>query len=125
MWINYNANPEKKRTGDCVIRALAFVLGKTWEAVYTDLYVQGLEMKEMPSANNVWGAYLRKQGYKREGIPNTCPDCYTVADFCKDHPEGKYILCLPSHVIGIEDGDWYDTFDTSSEVPIYYWEESK
>ena len=121
MWVEYNANPEKKRTTDCVIRALSTILGQTWEETYTDLYYQGLVMREMPSANNVWGAYLRSKGFVREAIPNTCPDCYTVEDFCNEHPEGDYILALEGHVIAVKDGDSYDTWDSSQETPLYYW----
>lgn len=121
MWVEYNANPEKKRTTDCVIRALSTILGQTWEETYTDLYYQGLIMREMPSANSVWNAYLRSKGFVREVIPNTCPDCYTVEDFCNDHPEGDFILALDGHVVAVKNGDAYDTWDSSQETPLYYW----
>ena len=58
----------------------------------------------MPSANNVWGSYLRDIGYKRYIIPNTCPDCYTVRDFCIEHAHGRYILATGSHVVAVVDG---------------------
>jgi hypothetical protein len=125
MWVSYNANPVNKRTGDCVIRALSKILGQPWEQTYTDLYVQGLKMHDMPSANAVWGAYLRSKGFEREAIPNTCPDCYTVEDFCRDNPEGKFILALSGHVIAVENGKFYDTWDSGNEVPIYYWRYKK
>lgn len=121
MWVEYNANPEKKRTTDCVIRALSTILGQTWEETYTDLYYQGLIMREMPSANSVWNAYLRSKGFVKEVIPNTCPDCYTVEDFCNDHPEGDFILALDGHVVAVKNGDAYDTWDSSQETPLYYW----
>jgi len=35
-------------------------------------------MSDMPSANRVWMAYLKKIGFKKYLIPDTCPDCYTV-----------------------------------------------
>lgn len=67
------------------------------------------------------GAYLRKIGYKRKLIPNACPDCYTVKDFCVDNPHGKYLLATGSHVIAVIDGDYYDTWDSGNEIPIYYY----
>ena len=78
-------------------------------------------MLDMPSANAVWGSYLRKKGFVREIIPNTCPDCYTVEDFCRDNPKGTYILALSGHVVAVIDGKYYDTWDSGDEIPIYYW----
>lgn len=121
MWVQYNANPNNNRTGDCVIRALSTILEQTWEKTYADLFYEGLVMKEMPSANNVWGAYLRKQGYEREAIPNTCPDCYTIEDFCRDNPTGDFVLALNGHAVAVKDGNYYDTWDCGNEIPLYYW----
>ena len=83
----------------------------------------GYKMCDMPSANAVWGAYLKQHGYKRSLIPNTCPDCYTVDDFCHEHPNGTYILALSGHVVCIINGTLFDTWDSRQETPIYYWEE--
>lgn len=76
---------------------------------------------DMPSANHVWGAYLRRCGFVRQIVPNECPDCYTVADFCRDHPEGLFVLAISGHVVAVEDGDWWDTWDSGNEIPVYYW----
>ena len=78
----------------------------------------------MPSGDNVWGSYLRKLGFKRELIPDTCPDCYTVKDFTDDHPRGRYILATGTHVIAVVDGNYIDTWDSGNEIPIYYWRET-
>jgi hypothetical protein len=75
----------------------------------------------MPSANNVWGAYLKGKGFKRNIIPTECPDCYTVRDFCREHPRGTFILALSTHVVAVINGDYYDTWDSGDETPIYYW----
>ena len=122
MWIKYNANPAGKRVGDCTVRAISKATDQEWEAAYSALAVEGFLLCDMPSANHVWGAYLRRKGFKRNIIPDTCPDCYTVEDFCRDNPKGVYILALPSHVIAVIDGDYYDTWDSGGEVPIYFWE---
>lgn len=77
---------------------------------------------DMPSANYVWGSYLRRCGWNRSAIPNSCPDCYTVADFAAEHPDGTYILAMATHVLCVENGDWLDTWDSGDEVPLYYWQ---
>ncbi len=122
MWVEYNVNPTGKSVGDCVIRALSAVMEKEWEETFLDVCLQGLVMCDMPSANAVWGAYLRRNGYRRKTVPEDCPDCYTVEDFCRDHPQGRYILALSGHVVAAIDGDWYDTENSGNDNPVYYWE---
>ena len=121
MFRKYNPNPQGKSVGDCVIRSISKVLEYDWERTYIELAVQGFMMCDMPSANAVWGAYLRNKGFKRHLIPDSCPEFYTVADFAKDNPDGKYILATGSHVIAVIDGNYYDTWDSGNEIPVYYW----
>lgn len=125
MFSELNINPLRKNTGDCVIRAIGTVTDRDWDDTYLDLTVKGFDMKEMPSMNNVWGAYLRDMGFSRHIIPDTCPDCYTVEDFTKDHPRGRYILGTGTHVIAVIDGNYYDTWESGEEIPIYYFEKEK
>ena len=120
-FILYNPNPKGNLVGDCVIRAITKLTDKDWDSVYVDISLQGFMMKDMPSSNSVWGAYLMSKGYKRYIIPNTCPDCYTVKEFCRDYPNGKYLLVLDGHVVTVVDGDYYDTWDSGNEIPDYYW----
>jgi hypothetical protein len=117
-----NLNPEQKRVGDCTVRAIAAATDQEWEAVYAALVLAGFELHDMPSANYVWGHYLRRCGWNRSAIPNSCPDCYTVAQFAKDHPDGTYILAMATHVVCVQNGDWLDTWDSGDEVPLYYWQ---
>lgn len=120
MFVFYNPNPQNKLVGDCVIRAVAKLTDKSWEDAYVDVVLQGFSMHDMPSANNVWGTYLKEHGYKQTLLPDVCPDCYTVTDFCRDYPKGKYLLAIGTHVVAVEDGDYFDTWDSGNEVPIYY-----
>lgn len=118
----FNPNPAGKQVGDCTVRAIARATGKGWEETYIGLCLQGLMMGDMPSANSVWSAYLRRNGFSRNVVPNTCPDCYTVAEFAADHPHGVYVLALSSHVVGVEDGTYFDSWDSGNEIPLFYWE---
>ena len=58
-------------------------------------------------------------------MPDTCPNCYTVARFAKEHPSGIYILALSGHVVCIKDGDWLDSWDSGNEIVLYYWERTE
>lgn len=72
----------------------------------------------MPSSNKVWSTYLKEMGYKRFVLPETCPNCYTVKDFCRDHKQGSYLLSIGDHVVTAIDGNYYDAWDSGNEVPI-------
>lgn len=119
MYIPYNPNPLNLKTDDCVIRALTKVLDKTWEEIYMDLCIKGLEMCDWGNNNAVWDDYLKTHGFKREIVPDSCPDCYTVDDFCKDNTSGTYVLGTGTHVIAIVDGNYYDSWDSGQQVPIF------
>ena len=121
MYKYYNPNPVSRSVGDCAVRAVARALGIDWSASYARIASNGYLMGDMPSSNAVWGAVLRQEGFSRMVIPNTCPDCYTAADFARDHPHGVYVLGFGNHVATIVDGDLYDSWDSSREIPQYYW----
>lgn len=124
-YVNYNPNPARKLVGDCVIRAIAKSLNKDWEDVYLDIVMLGYQMHDMPSSNAVWGAYLLDNGFKRYVIPDTCPECYTVEEFVEDNPELTGILATGSHVIAVGNGNYYDTWDSGNEIPIFYWRKER
>ena len=115
-----NPNPCKELVGDCVIRAISILLQQSWDQTYDELYLQGKQMCDMPSSNDVWAEYLFNKGYSRFIIPDTCPSCYTVKKFCHDNPKGEYLLAIGTHVVAVIDGNYYDTWDSGNEIPIYY-----
>lgn len=117
----YNPNPNNRFVGDCTIRAICKLTDQDWDSVYVGTTFEGFIAKDMPSGNSVWGTYLNRLGYVRQGLPDTYPRRYTVKDFCNDHPKGKYLLALDQHVVAVVDGDYYDTWDSGNESPFYYW----
>ena len=119
-FVFYNLNPDDLRVGDCVVRAISKVEEMDWYDTYIEITTQGMEMSDMPDSNRVWMAYLKDIGYKITLLPNECPNCYTIEDFSKDHPKGKFLVATGSHIVPIVDGDYYDTWDSGAEIPIYY-----
>ena len=79
-------------------------------------------MFDMPSNNAVWGNYLRERGFRRMTLPDDTPADYTVSDFCKDHPHGVFVVVVAGHVVCVENGDYFDSWDSGNEFPIYYFE---
>ena len=121
-YIYFNPNPSGKRVGDCVIRAVGKLTKQDWETTYLEIAMAGFELCDMPSSNSVWAAYLKRKGYRRRVIPDTCPNYYTVRDFCRDYPHGRFLLATGSHVVAVVNGDYFDAWDSGDEVPVYFWE---
>lgn len=121
MWLEYNPNPAGRNVGDCSVRAISAALGVDWETAFALIAKAAFQMADMPSSNSVWGAVLRQHGFYRHTIPNTCPECYTAEDFCRDHPHGVYVLGFGNHVATVKDGIILDSWDSSNEIPQYYW----
>jgi len=121
MYINYNPNPAGRTVGDCAVRAVAKALDITWEDAYELIVTNGYRMADMPSSDSVWGSVLRMNGFYRQNIPNTCPDCYTAEEFCMDNPIGTYVLGFGGHVATVKNGNLYDSWDSSQEIPQYFW----
>ena len=119
MFVEYNANPQELNVGDCVIRAISTAEEESWAKIYLDLCIYGLMQSDLPMSNEVWGRFLVDKGYEYFPLPNRCPYCYTVDEFCKDYPEGIYILGTGSHAICVKDGNFFDSWNSGRCMPLY------
>lgn len=124
-WIEYNPNPAGRIVGDCAVRAIAAALGVDWERAFNLLADAAYQMGDMPSSDSVWGAVLRQHGFYRRAVSMGCPDCYSAADFARDHPRGVYVLGFGGHVATVVDGKIYDSWDSRREIPQFYWTRNK
>lgn len=120
-WKMFNNNPSGRNVGDCAVRAVSAALGVDWETAYALIAKAGYLMNDMMSSNSVFGSVLRQNGFYRHAIPNTCTDCYTIGDFARDHPSGVYVVGTGTHVVCVRDGIVMDSWDSTREVPVYYW----
>lgn len=126
MYEYYNPNKRNRKVvGDCTVRAVSKALGISWETAYIDLVMQGYYLADMPSSNAVMSSYLHSKGFSKHIIPDLCPDCYSIEDFAKEHPKGTYILGTGTHVVCVKDGVIYDAWDSSDEVPIYFYKKEE
>ena len=121
MWRPYNPNPTGRRVGDCAVRSVAAALDIDWEEAFDLIADAAFSMGDMPSSDSVWGAVLRQHGFYRRAIPNSCPDCYTAEDFAREHPHGVYVLGFGGHVATVKDGEIWDSWDSSNEIPQFFW----
>lgn len=121
MFVEYNPNPSGRRVEDCSVRAIAKALDTDWETAFALIATAAYQMNDMMHSNSVWGSVLRKHNFYRKALPDSCPDCYTVADFARDHPKGTYVLGGNNHVVTVQDGRIFDIWDSSGMTPQYFW----
>lgn len=106
------------------MRAICAVTGFSWKLIHLAQCVLAGLMSDMPSSNRVWWKLLELLGFSRIKLIDQCPDCYTVADFARDHPRGKYVLGPLEHAVAVVNGNWFDSWDSGRTVPTYYFERS-
>lgn len=121
MWIKCNVNPAKNNTADCVIRACAVALNKTWLQVSDEIYALSRSYYLSMSDDRLWGRYLYQAGFVPFLVPESCPGCVTIKRFCLIYPKGTYIIGTGSHAVAIVDGDYYDSWDSGEEIPSFFW----
>lgn len=121
MWRMYEPNPVRTGAIDCAVRAVSKALDMSWEKAYVLLAVNGFLMGNDPAADEIWGSVLRQHGFRRYMVPNTCPDCYSVDEFCEEHPYGIYVVKSENHVATVIDGVLYDSWPSQDKTVIYYW----
>lgn len=118
----FNENPYGRSVGDCTIRAVSKALGQTWEEAYAGLALEGFLRGDLPNADDVYGHYLHRHGFRRHLIPDDGLGAYTVDDFANDHPHGVFVLSIPGrHVVTVVDGVYYDSWPSGNETPGFYW----
>lgn len=115
-----NPNPDGKNVGDCTVRAIALATNRSWLEVYLTLCIYGLLESNMPDSNEVWMKYLTDTGWTFHRLQDSCPFCYTVADFARDYNRGTFIVGTGTHVICVDEGDWLDAWDSGEKVPLFY-----
>ena len=125
MWRYYQPNPLWLNVGDCTVRSICAVTGEDWYSVHDALCNLSRSMADMPSADRVWWELLRRYGFTQKRMIDRCPDCYTVEDFCRDHPSGVYVLGPHEHAVAVIDGQYWDSWDSGNTVPTYYFTRRK
>lgn len=122
----YNANPHKRLTGDCTIRAVCTGLDIPYNDCLDELVAMSKKKGySVTSKENVGklleekGIYMQKQPRKHDNTK------YTGAEFCKKIAEkGKrYIAHIGGgHMVAIVDKKVYDTWDSTDGCIGNYWE---
>lgn len=121
----FNPNPctsDPVNKIDCVTRAICAAFDWTWERAYAALSIQGFLDCNNWAKDEVWGDFLEARGWTWFRLPDTCPRCYTLAQFAADHPDGVYIVGTGTHAVCVRDGVIWDSWPSGNVVPLFAWE---
>ena len=120
-----NKKDLKDEYGDCVIRALTKALNKDWLEVFDDLIPLSREAQAPYNSKVCYEAYLTQNGFAYHGISNgKGTKRPTVDRFAKDHPNGTYILRVAHHLVCVQNGQYFDTWDSGYKSLYGYWEKN-
>ena len=114
-----NPNPVKRKTGDCVVRALSIAFVRSWDDVYDELCKIGKEMKVMPSGKEAYLELLNKYP--------TIPIFHMVGSKKKRFlvkeitQKGVFICRVAGHLVAVKNGDYFDLFDCGNKSLYKCW----
>ncbi len=119
----YNPNPKGlTNANDCVVRALAFFFGYTWNKAFFEILnwcaYRGLVRWNYPS---IYTKYMKEMGYTRHRAPLKG---ITVGQFRDKYADinKTYIIYCHRHLTVISQKDILDLGDCSEMVMNGYWE---
>lgn len=123
-FIEFNVNPKNKKTGDCVIRAIAIATNSSWEYIYRELAELGIKKGLILNDRKNWKAYLKKIGYEQQKMPRRDDKTrYTLEKFCDELAEDNqiYIIKVAGHLTVVKDKNLYDSWNCSNKSVGNYW----
>lgn len=110
---NYvNVNPHNRKSGDCVVRAVAYFCGVSWEQAVRDLTEVGLKHGYLANDMKTVEKYLLSKGYIKQPQPRKSDGTkYTVAEFVKKFNTGVYLINMANHESIVDHGVNIDIWD--------------
>lgn len=120
MFRKENINPKGRKTGDCVVRAIAKAEAKSWIEIYDILVEMGRQLCSLPNNRDVYQEYLKK--YEKVDVfhlVNGKKKRYTAKDVCQW--DGAYIVGLANHLTVIEGNCIVDTWDCGRKSAYTIW----
>lgn len=123
-FINYNHNPFKIKTGDCVIRAVSFGLNETWQDTYKGMLDVALDKGYAISWKDNIEEYLKRKGLAKQKMPRKSNGKkYTVKEFADNlaEPNKAYIIQIANHFTCIKNKNLYDLWNCGYKCVLNYW----
>lgn len=122
----HNENPQGRKTGDCVFRALALAMGKPWGFILTALTERALQTGYSPNGKDNYTEYLALNGWEKQPQPRKASGRkYTGAEFCqlmKERGIRRAVLHIGGHhIAALCNGTIHDIWNCSGRCVGNYW----
>ena len=119
----YNRNPKNKLlASDCVARAISIATGLSWCQVIREITELGITLGSVFNDKKVYEAWLHKKGWVKMKQPRKLNNTkYTLTEFMKKQPKGRFLVKLAHHLTFVEDGKVYDTWNCTKKTVGNYW----
>ena len=124
----YNVNPKGKKKGDCVVRAIAYASGQTWEKTLDDLVEIAKKECCMPNDQTAYEKYLDKLGFIKHKQPRTEDNLkYTVLESYLIIDSNKYdvVVSVANHLTCLDNNKIIDTWNCGNKCIGNYWTRPK
>jgi hypothetical protein len=121
MYINENLNPLKRKVGDCVIRALAKALDKSWTEVYEELVSLGRKNYCCPNDKEAYHPYLSKFPCITVFYTNDLGNKKRLTVDMVSKWQGTYIISIAGHITCVKDHGVYDIWDCRCKTAYKIW----
>lgn len=118
----YNANPQNKKTTDCVVRSICTALSQSYEQTVQELTSFWLNTGYDLSDVKCFGKYLDSKGWKKNKQPRK-PDNtkYTGKEFVKIFKGVCVANIGGNHTVCIKNGKVLDIWDSTDGCIGNYW----
>lgn len=111
-----NLNPYKKKTGDCVIRAIACALGIDWEEASDLLYSVARNIGCEMSCIGCYSSLFRELRLKELPVQGK-----SVGDTADSFPENILLIRIQGHLTCARYGCIFDIWDCRNEIVDRAW----
>jgi len=119
MFIKKNNNPKNKKTGDCVIRAIAEALDKDWITVFDELTIIARQKYTVPTDKLAYEEYLKD--YNTIPAINNYRERWSIDDLQCMSDKKTYIVSIAGHLACIKNGNLIDTWDCGKKKAYKIW----
>lgn len=120
----FNINPKNKRTGDCVIRALAGASGKPYKQVAEELFELWMKTGYVYNDKHTYEKWLEQNGFVKMKQPRKWQDNtkYQVSEIDElISSEDVAVISVANHLTYVEDDTVFDTWDCRKKtIGNYY-----
>ena len=123
-WKYYQPNKMdlKDNYGDCAVRTICKAEDMEWLEAYDLMYKLSREVQSPLNCKQGFEHILKNLGYTYTGISNKKGSKRpTVNEFALAYKEGTYVCVVASHYVAVQEGYFYDTWDSGNKSLYGYW----